>query len=473
MIEVRIDNYLRVRKADLPIGHEQQIKQRLTIANGEKAAARKRRQWGAEDLPDSFVLYEDVGPLLIMPRGFATELEGGMKLSGYEIRWSDQTSLPQLPLHKLVLNGPTLREDQEKACQALLQARQGVLHSPTGGGKTVVILEAWRRIGTTGLILVEKASLARQWRDRALEHLGVETGMIGEGEWDERPLTVATMQTLHRREISDVWWQRWGMVSIDEAHHAPAETFQRLLQRVCSRYFFGKTATPLEDEWTQPFLTRTIGPIAYITTPETLRRAGVRVTPIVQRVHTRWHWVPANARDEALVDTKVIYRRILDALKGNLARVDTIAQTIANQPPECAQLVVCKSLDYLDHIAAAVEVLGYEGDILMYRGSESPQVRAEVAERADEGSCVILATVADEGIDIPRLDRLHLVWPQRKERVITQQVGRILRTHPDKRGCVIIDYVDDEGMLANQAKVRLGVYRRAGYAVDNVTPTAA
>src|SRR4051812_17521008 len=110
MIEVRVDHHLYVRKADLPIGHEGQIKQRLTIANGEKAAARKRRQWGAEDLPDSIALYADDGEWLILPRGFAAELVGGMTLSGYEVCWDDQTSLPQLPLHKLVLNGPTLRD---------------------------------------------------------------------------------------------------------------------------------------------------------------------------------------------------------------------------------------------------------------------------------------------------------------------------------------------------------------------------
>jgi DNA polymerase IIIc chi subunit len=31
---------------------------------------------------------------------------------------------------------------------------------------------------------------------------------------------------------------------------------------------------------------------------------------------------------------------------------------------------------------------------------------------------------------------------------------------------VIIDYVDDEGMLANQARERLRVYRQAGYAIE-------
>src|SRR3954469_18751621 len=102
MITVRIDNKLSVRKADLPIGHEEQIKQRLTVANGEKAAARKRGQWGWEDLPDSFALYTDAGPELIMPRGFAHELRGGLELSGHAVHWDNQTAAPSLPLRKLI-----------------------------------------------------------------------------------------------------------------------------------------------------------------------------------------------------------------------------------------------------------------------------------------------------------------------------------------------------------------------------------
>jgi hypothetical protein len=120
----------------------------------------------------------------------------------------------------------------------------------------VLILEAWRRTGLRGLILVEKAGLAKQWRERAQEHLGVEAGMIGEGEWEERNLTVAMLQTLHRREIGDEWFRRWGFTALDEAHHARADTYQAVLRRVVSRYVVGVTATPLEGMWEQPLLTQ-------------------------------------------------------------------------------------------------------------------------------------------------------------------------------------------------------------------------
>jgi hypothetical protein len=167
IVEVFLSERLRVRKADLPLGHESQIKQRLTVPNGDKVAALKRNQWGADDLPDSFALYQDDGAWLVMPRGYAAELCAGLEHSGHSVRLVDKTSATSLLLDEFVHHGPTLRDDQEKACMALLHARQGVLEAPTSGGKTVTVLEAWRRSGLRGLILVEKTGLAKQWIERA------------------------------------------------------------------------------------------------------------------------------------------------------------------------------------------------------------------------------------------------------------------------------------------------------------------
>lgn len=258
-------------------------------------------------------------------------------------------------------------------------------------------------------------------------------------------------------------------VVVHNCHHLAAETYQAVVRQACSRYLVGVTATPLEGDWRQPYMTHVIGPVFHITTPETLRRVGVRVTPTVRRVRTGWRWQPS-AQEAKLVDTKAIYRHVLEQFQGRDLhsdhRIQLIAATIVKQPQSCAQLVVSKRLGILERIRDMLEFFGYQGAVHDYRGSVSGDERAEVARLADGGACVILATVADEGVDIPRLDRLHLVWPARKELTLTQQIGRVLRTHPDKREVVIYDYVDEEGMLQSQAQARLRVYRRAGYPIE-------
>src|SRR3954466_14930408 len=119
MITVTIDNRLRLLKSQLPAGHEAAIKVRLTVTNGGKAAAEKRNQWGWQDLPDSFALYEDDGDYLILPRGYAAELRAGLKLSGEDVVWDDQRSAPHLDLDRLVHQGPELRPEQETASQSI------------------------------------------------------------------------------------------------------------------------------------------------------------------------------------------------------------------------------------------------------------------------------------------------------------------------------------------------------------------
>jgi hypothetical protein len=297
MIEVRIDDRLRVRKADLPIGHEAQIKAAPDRANGDKAAARKRRQWGARTCPTPSCSTRTMGPLLVMPRGYAAELRAGLELSGHEVSLGGQDQAPQLPLRELVDQGPDLRPDQEKACERCCTRAPG---RPAGArpaaGKTVVVLEAWRRTGTA------RADPRREGRPGqavARARAGAPRRRGGHdrrGRVGRAPLTVAMMQTLHRREISPFWWRAGASC----ARRGPSRAGGDLPAppaRVCSRYFWSAS---------RPRRWRASGRQPYPHArdradlphhhAETLRRAGVRVTPIVRRVHTGWRWVPANAR---------------------------------------------------------------------------------------------------------------------------------------------------------------------------------
>lgn len=475
LVKVFVDSSLRVDTHSIDDDLAGQIRSYLTIVNARKVEALKRGDFGAEDMIDSFDLWSHDGPDLVMPRGFAHVLRSGVENSGGRVEWVDHTVAPPVPLRQLAaMRAPQLLPDQEMAALALLEHRQGVFKSPTAGGKTVVGLDVWRRAGVTGIIYVNKIGLAQQWRDRALEHLGIETGFIGDGIWEERPLTIAMVQTVHSRRYEldrDGWWERWGLTDIDEAHHAPADTYQDILRRTLSRYLFGKTATPLDGDWLQPVLVNSIGPIVHETTDEDLHRTGRRIMPIVRVMKTPFHWDPTTAADRKLVDSRAIYRRIINALVDDPRRMGLIVTTIMDQPSSCAQLVLCKRLEYLERMRMRLMQAGYDQDrIFFYRGAESRARKGEVAAAADEGRCVILASAADEGTDIPRLDRLHLTWPARKALTITQQAGRVLRTHDQKMQPIIFDYADVlQSVLRSQFYARVNdVYRPRGWAIEFV-----
>jgi superfamily II DNA or RNA helicase len=75
---------------------------------------------------------------------------------------------------------------------------------------------------------------------------------------------------------------------------------------------------------------------------------------------------------------------------------------------------------------------------------------------------VLFATkIADEGLDIRRLDRLFLTCPVRSTNKITQQIGRIQRPFPGKHDAVVYDFVDS---LCGLAKSQFYSRKRNAYA---------
>ena len=69
-------------------------------------------------------------------------------------------------------------------------------------------------------------------------------------------------------------------------------------------------------------------------------------------------------------------------------------------------------------------------------------------------------SLAKEGLDIPCLERLFMVTPQKDYAVITQSIGRIARTYEGKADPVVFDFVDDIGYLVKSYKKRCSTYRK-------------
>lgn len=76
-------------------------------------------------------------------------------------------------------------------------------------------------------------------------------------------------------------------------------------------------------------------------------------------------------------------------------------------------------------------------------------------------------SLAKEGLDIPRLDRLYLATPKKDYAVVTQSIGRIARMCEGKEQPVCYDYVDQIGFCENQWKRRKPVIGKRGAGLLN------
>ena len=79
-------------------------------------------------------------------------------------------------------------------------------------------------------------------------------------------------------------------------------------------------------------------------------------------------------------------------------------------------------------------------------------------------------SLAKEGLDIPRLDRLFLTTPQKDYTVVTQSIGRVDRAFEGKENPVAYDFVDNIAYLVKSYKKRCTVYRKNGcyFVEDNI-----
>lgn len=121
--------------------------------------------------------------------------------------------------------------------------------------------------------------------------------------------------------------------------------------------------------------------------------------------------------------------------------------------------------DRLEHLERLISLLpeDMQKQAIFVSGKSKTKERDKAMEKMRSGELKYLFatySLAKEGLDIPRLDRLFLVTPQKDYAVITQAIGRIARTYENKDEPICYDYVDAEPYLTRCYKKRCTSYRK-------------
>lgn len=126
---------------------------------------------------------------------------------------------------------------------------RALLISATGTGKTYASAFAMRELGFKRvLFLVHRGQLARQTK-KSYEKVfakSVSMGLVGAGyhEYDADYI-FASVQTLNRDEhLLRYEKDEFDCIILDEAHHVPADTYQKIMKHFKPKLWLGMTATP-------------------------------------------------------------------------------------------------------------------------------------------------------------------------------------------------------------------------------------
>ena len=357
-------------------------------------------------------------------------------------------------LERLHGPGAQLYPYQEAARGALTRHVQACAVAPCGAGKSAIGLATIAALGRTALVLVHTGDLMHQWAEEIKAQLNVTAGLYGRRRRNfGEQITVGMVQAFtrklkhHDHELR-AYLQTIGTLLLDEAHHVPAATFLSLIGEVPARNRLGLTATPKREDGLGPLVELVMGQNVWQTTFDELAEAGYLMRPTFFEVDT--------GRDYAWAAD---YRALIDSIIGDHERSEEIAGACARQAQDGhTVLVISASREHVEEMATRARDLGARADFVHGKVADGKRKNRIAAFKNGKLSVLVATKVADEGLNIPRLDRLHLTTPQRSRATATQRAGRTMRLHKNKTEAEIYEWVDRHRIAQNQ-----WVYRRAGY----------
>ena len=297
------------------------IKSALTISNPLFEQRTKLRiiPWG---IPKSLEYWKETTPgILTIPVGIFPKIIKKWNLPYQDAREEGQKL-------KITFSG-VLRDYQAAAVDRMLQGTIGTVQATTGSGKTVIAIAYIAQRARSTLILVDTIELANQWIDRIKTFTNVkEVGMIGNGVYDIKPITVALLQSMHRMDDTKLQnlSKDFGVVICDEVHCVAANTYYNVMSKLPCKYKHGLSATPKREDGLTSVIFWAAGPIIYKIEEDALQ--SHLVFPKYEKIETKYSYPLFSAQDYAIMLSDLS----VDDERNELIKETWEANAVKNKP---------------------------------------------------------------------------------------------------------------------------------------------
>ncbi len=421
----------------------------------------------------------DEGDYIVIPRGCYDELISQLSVEGVRYDVVDKRQKGRkIDIH---FNGD-LYSEQQIAAEKMLYNDIGVLAAATAFGKTVLGAYLIAEKKVNALVLVHNVEIMNNWIKDLSSFLTINeelptyttpkgrvkkrSSLIGTFSSQKDSTTgiidIAMITSLGREDNINELVRNYGMVIVDECHHAAAVTHENVLRAVTARYVYGMSATINRGDKQDKKMFMQLGPIRHrYTAKERAQKQGIGhyIYPRFTRL------VDLNQSEDK--NPSDYYRLIMQSELRNMQIVSDVIDCVKRGR---TPVVMTK---YKEHAQKLYDMLqGVADHVFLLQGGKSLKERAAIREqmaavRADESLVLVaIGQYVGEGFNYPRLDTMLLAMPISFEGNVEQHAGRLNRDYEGKKDAIIFDYIDQHvPTLKRMYYKRLRAYKKIGYEV--------
>lgn len=475
-VRIILENGLYISKKGLQPRFQNALRRLAAYSNPEFYKNLKQGV-STKDMPRIVYCGYDDGDYIVLPRGIQTALTDALTDAGIQYELTDRRQ-PGRNVNVRFIG--ELYPEQADAVEKLSVYDNGVLHAATSFGKTVVgaYLIAQRKVNT--LVLVHNVEIMSGWVKALEQFLQIDepvptyttpsgrikhrASCIGTFNSQKNALSgiidVAMITSLGRDDAVNPIVRNYGMVIMDECHHAAAYTSESVLRALTAKFVYGFTANTKRGDGQDKKIFMQLGPVRHrYSALERAEKQGIG------------HYVYPRFTRVVDVSEKLEISEALSLVAGSETRnLQIVSDTIECVKMGRTPIVMTKRKE---HAARLYEMLrGSVQHVFLLQGGGSLKERELLRNRMaavpkDETMlAVAIGQYVGEGFNYPRLDTLLLAMPISFESNVEQYAGRLNRDYDGKKDVIIFDYIDQYvPMLERMYHKRLRTYKRIGFEI--------
>lgn len=330
---------------------------------------------------------------------------------------------------------------------------RALLISATGTGKTYASAFAMRELGFKRvLFLVHRGQLARQTK-KSYEKVFAESvsmGLVEAGyhEYDADYI-FATVQTLNRDEhLLQYEKDAFDCIVLDEAHHVPADTYQKVMNHFTPKLWLGMTATP--DKRDDNMEGRNVYELFNYQIAYEIRLQQA----MEEKLLCPFHYF--GITDLAIIGDNGDTSRDFSMLTSEerVKHIINQADYYGYSGDKVKGLIFCSNIKETEELSAKFNE--------MINPSTGKKFRTIENQPLDY---IFSVEILNEGVDIVEVNQVIMLRPTQSPVVFIQQLGRGLRKANGKEYVVILDFI---GNYNNDFMIPIALSGDRTYNKDNI-----